>query len=262
MPHRATQTLRPEETAPQYELSAEIDVHSTLPDSSDFALAECTAAGGSYTRVDRLRDFVNGAVGTVETILKLSGRTPVVFTVKLSMTGVMVLVHPIWHDRQMILPCTYGYATTVRRAQGATYYHGCLYFDHSHPPAAGYGYVAASRFKSKAGVYLYGKVRRTDFIPVHSAADASDYQHRRSDESDTDYDSIEEESHAILYERHANRLSLGSDGELSDGYGSDTSLSYNEDDIAASHEATENYFSVPERLGEGSSIGFFRNPFK
>ena len=63
MPHRATQTLRPEETAPQYELSAEIDVHSTLPDSSDFALAECTAAGGSYTRVDRLRDFVNGAVG-------------------------------------------------------------------------------------------------------------------------------------------------------------------------------------------------------
>ena len=135
--------------------------------------------------------------------------------------------------------------------------------DHRYPPDAGYGYVAASRFKSKAGVYLYGKVRRTDFIPVHSAADASNYQRRRSDESDTDYDSSEEESHAILYERHANRLSLGSDGELSDGYGSDGSLSYNEDDIAASHEATEHYFRNLESLGERSSIPERSvNPFK
>ena len=32
--------------------------------------------------------------------------------------------------------------------------------------ARGYGYVAASRFKKRSGCYLYGKLRRTDFLPV------------------------------------------------------------------------------------------------
>ena len=32
--------------------------------------------------------------------------------------------------------------------------------------ARGYGYVACSRFKTKAGCYLYGKLRRSDFLPV------------------------------------------------------------------------------------------------
>ena len=49
--------------------------------------------------LDKGRGFVNGAMGTVETILHQHGQTPLVFTVKLSMTGVMVLVHPVWHDR-------------------------------------------------------------------------------------------------------------------------------------------------------------------
>ena len=30
----------------------------------------------------------------------------------------------------------------------------------------GYGYVAVSRFKKRSGVYVYGKLRRTDFLPV------------------------------------------------------------------------------------------------
>ena len=34
------------------------------------------------------------------------------------------------------------------------------------PAGRGYGYVAASCFKSRAGCYLYGKMRRTDFLPV------------------------------------------------------------------------------------------------
>ena len=34
------------------------------------------------------------------------------------------------------------------------------------PAGRGYGYVAASRFKSRDGCYLYGKLRRTDFLPV------------------------------------------------------------------------------------------------
>ena len=29
----------------------------------------------------------------------------------------------------------------------------------------GYGYVAVSRFRRRNGVYLYGKLRRTDFLP-------------------------------------------------------------------------------------------------
>ena len=78
--------------------------------------------------LDKERGFVNGAMGHVEKILAYQDKRPIVFTVKLSSTGVLVLVHPIWHDGQRILPCTYGYATTIRRAQGATYYHGCLFF--------------------------------------------------------------------------------------------------------------------------------------
>ena len=41
-----------------------------------------------------------------------------------------------------------------------------IWFGHTYPPERGYGYVAASRFKSKAGIYLFGKVRRTDWLPV------------------------------------------------------------------------------------------------
>ena len=32
--------------------------------------------------------------------------------------------------------------------------------------ARGYAYVACSRFKTRAGCYLYGKMRRSDFLPV------------------------------------------------------------------------------------------------
>ena len=39
-------------------------------------------------------------------------------------------------------------------------------FDHSHPPDRGYGYVAASRFRSREGVFLFGKIRVTDWRPV------------------------------------------------------------------------------------------------
>ena len=67
----------------------------------------------------------------------------------------------------VFLPCCYGYATTIRRAQGASLHMGCIYFDqHRHPAARGYGYVAVSRFRSRGGCHLYGKLRRTDFLPV------------------------------------------------------------------------------------------------
>ena len=64
------------------------------------------------------------------------------------------------------------YATTVRRAQGASLDIGCVYFDQkNHHAGRGYGYVAVSRFKTRAGVHVYGKLRRTDFLPVGDEQD-------------------------------------------------------------------------------------------
>ena len=82
-------------------------------------------------------------------------------------TGNLVLVHPMEEDGQIFLPCCYGYGTTIRRAQGTSLEHGCIFFDQKrHHAGRGYGYVAASRFKSRAGCFIYGKLRRTDFLPV------------------------------------------------------------------------------------------------
>ena len=79
----------------------------------------------------------------------------------------MVLVHPMMESGCRFLPCCYGYATTIRRAQGADLHHGCLYFENKRRPAArGYAYVGCSRFKSRNGCYLFGKMRRSDFLPV------------------------------------------------------------------------------------------------
>ena len=149
--------------------------------------------------VDKDRGYVNGAVGVVRLILSRTrdGDVPTVFTVELS-TGVHIVVHPIFDkisgSTVSFLPCVYGYATTIRRAQGATYRHGAIWFNHRYPPDRGYGYVAASRFKSKDGLYLFGSVRRTDWLPVRdSVAAMDDDQIERSSLSGSDYDSEEEE---------------------------------------------------------------------
>ena len=75
--------------------------------------------------LDKQRGFVNGATGTV--CESLCGNR--VFTVQLDDTGNMVLVHPMEEDGQLFLPCCYGYATTIRRAQGASLEQGCLWFN-------------------------------------------------------------------------------------------------------------------------------------
>ncbi len=111
---------------------------------------------------DKQRGFVNGAL--CEVCDSLRGNA--VFTARLLGTGNMVLVHPMEENGETFLPCCYGYATTIRRAQGADLYHGCLYFDQKKPAGRGYGYVGVSRFKSRSGAHLYGKLRRTDFLPV------------------------------------------------------------------------------------------------
>ena len=119
--------------------------------------------------LDKRRGFVNGALAVCVESLKGCE----VFIVRLVSSGNLVLVHPVEERGQRFLPLTYGYATTVRRAQGASLDMGCIYFDQKKRAAGrGYGYVAVSRFKSREGCFLYGKLRQTDFLPVGEDLDS------------------------------------------------------------------------------------------
>ena len=64
--------------------------------------------------MDKERGFVNGAMATVETVLRKD-----VFIAKTA-SGVRFLVHPVAFDKQQFVPFCYGYAMTIRRAQGST----------------------------------------------------------------------------------------------------------------------------------------------
>ena len=115
--------------------------------------------------LDKPRGFVNGALAQVVSILARCDTGVTIFTARIA-NGALVLVHPIRQGRKVFLPCCYGYATTIRRAQGSSLHLGALYFDHCFPPERGYGYVGASRFRSSAGLYFYGRIRRSDWLPV------------------------------------------------------------------------------------------------
>ena len=85
-------------------------------------------------------------------------------------------------DGSRFLPCCYGYGTTIRRAQGASLVQGCLWFDqHKHAAGRGYGYVGVSRFRSRSGCYIFGKLRRTDFLPVGEPDPAVEVLEREAD---------------------------------------------------------------------------------
>ena len=106
---------------------------------------------------------MNGAIAVIHE--SLEGNS--VFTARLIGSGNMVLVHPIREKGSTFLPCCYGYATTIRRAQGADLFHGCVYMDQlTRVAARGYAYVACSRFKSRSGCHLHGNLRVSDFLPV------------------------------------------------------------------------------------------------
>ena len=98
---------------------------------------------------------MNGASGIITEVLN-----PDVFVVKLFSTGALVLVHPMYCTKNgmSFVPCVYGYATTIRRAQGATLFHGCVYFGSKFPAVRGYGYVGVSRFKQRSGVSSHSAV--------------------------------------------------------------------------------------------------------
>ena len=57
--------------------------------------------------------------------------------------------------------------------------------------------IGASRFKTKNGIHLLGQIRRTDWIPVRHGGDDDDLQLYRSELSDEDHDSDEEEREAV-----------------------------------------------------------------
>ena len=75
--------------------------------------------------LDKTRGFLNGATGTVCESL----RGNAVFTVRLHGTGNLVLVYPTEEDGALFVPCCYGYATTIWRAQGASLGQGCVWFN-------------------------------------------------------------------------------------------------------------------------------------
>ena len=85
--------------------------------------------------IDKERGFCNGALGRVEAVLcnekDEKGKCNIVFTMRLT-TGVMILVHPLMENNIVFLPCVYGYAMSMRKAQGATLSHVVLYFDLPH----------------------------------------------------------------------------------------------------------------------------------
>jgi hypothetical protein len=112
--------------------------------------------------LDKDKGFVNGALGTVDLLLDPRG---CVFTFRLQ-SGAMLLVHPVFSGGHHFLPCAYGYAMTIRRAQGATLGRVVLYFDHTYPAERGYAYVGASRVRAASGLYYFGTMRQSDWLPV------------------------------------------------------------------------------------------------
>jgi len=160
------------------------------PDPSGKVSLRIVAKKGLVIRLtrnlDKQRGFVNGATAVVYESL----RGNAVFVARLIGTGNLVLVHPMQENGVRFLPCCYGYATTIRRAQGASLDCGCLYFNQPHFHAArGYGYVGVSRFRSRAGCYLFGCLRRSDFLPVGPDLDDEVWE-RGPDSEDSDEEDI------------------------------------------------------------------------
>jgi hypothetical protein len=125
--------------------------------------------------LDKRRGFCNGAMGQVVDVLH-SSRQTVVFTMRLT-HGAMVIVHPISLtlparpgekelSSKLFLPCVYGWAMTTRKAQGSSVDYAVLYFDLFKPAPRGFAYVGASRVRTSGGLFYFGKIRRSDWLPV------------------------------------------------------------------------------------------------
>lgn len=114
----------------------------------------------------------------------------------------LILVHPVTIAGHKFMPVTYDYATTMRRAQGATLDLVGLYFDRKRSDR-GYGYVGASRAKKQIDVFLVGKVRRTDWRPVGEDARGGEQEYpsvlsetESEEATSSDFDMDDEDSDA------------------------------------------------------------------
>ena len=116
----------------------------------------------------------------------------------ITMLSIMLVVHPVAQDGKIFMPCGYGYAMTIRRAQGSTLGLVAICFDQPHYPAEkAYAYVAVSRVRYAADVFYFGKVRTSDWTPngmvavargIDSESDSSDGEGERTwDDDDDDY---------------------------------------------------------------------------
>ena len=97
---------------------------------------------------------------------------------------------------------------------------GAIYFDHCYPAERGYGYVGASRFRSAEGLWLFGKIRRTDWLPVTFGTVTNEQETRsalsRSSSSDIGGDN---ESESDKTDSEPDEW----DEEMEDAYASDNS---------------------------------------
>jgi hypothetical protein len=181
--------------------------------------------------IDKERGFVNGAIAVVVEVLvdfnPSEGRHSCIFTARLT-TGSMILVHPVSAGRaetmHEFLPCTYGYATTIRKAQGASLDYVCLYFDAPFAPERGYGYVGASRCRTAAGLFYFNRLRRTDWLPIRKVVDPDEESDRGSISDASSYDGGSDD------ESDCSTLRSRSDGYVSaDGHLLESDMEFDED---------------------------------
>ena len=206
-----------------------IDRHGYLADPAVKASLPIPRVGVMIRLIrnlDKTGGFLNGALGRIVEILRDEGGE-VVFSLRL-MSGTMVLVHPVSYGGQTFLPCVYGYACTVRRTQGLTLYHGALFLDgRIYPRPRGHAYVAVSRFRRAIGVFHYGPLRRSDWLPTD---EHDGEQVRPSDLSPRDWDEESSDSESARGDFAAHyRESMGAgDEDLSSSEAGDFGAHYRE----------------------------------
>ena len=182
--------------------------------------------------LDKDRGFVNGAIGVVTDILKPDE----VFVLRLLAHDQLVLVHPVFREGHTFLPCAYGYATTIRRAQGMTVPRVVLWFDHKYAPDRGYAYTGASRVTTADELYHFGKIDETDWQAVNEGPESLPLLQRPAD--------TEEDEEAMLDE-----VENANEGEY-DGEGAGITFDNEEADLGPPMAMLADFAALTEEMPE------------